>query len=287
MEGVADRSAPPNGVSASGGTAASIHLGTSGFQFDDWVGSFYPPGIQKRQMLEYYARHFSCVEINATYYRIPPPTTAASWIRRTPPEFRFIVKAHRSTTHERRDMEREMPAFLDAIEPLRANERMGGVLLQLPGSFRFGRDALGHLSRARALLEGLPVFVEFRHRSWMRDDVFAFLSDRDIGYCAVDEPDLDTLVPPIVRVTSRDGYVRFHGRNRGAWYGSTRKPGEDRYDWRYTREELAGWVEKIRAVAARTRRTWVFFNNCHEGKAVEGAHMLAEMLREQLEDERS
>jgi uncharacterized protein YecE (DUF72 family) len=264
------------------GSSGRVHIGTSGYWFDDWVGPFYPSGIRKRDMLEYYARRFSCVEINATYYRIPPPSTAVGWVARTPPEFRFIVKAPKSATHERHMLDAEMPAFRDVLAPLQEASKLSGVLLQFPDTFTHGPAALAHIARARAHLSDTPVFCEFRHGSWARDDTFAFLSDRDIGYCAVDEPDLPTLMPPVVRVTSREGYVRFHGRNRGAWLAATRKPGEDRYDYRYSREELAGWVERIRAIANRTQRTWVFFNNCHEGKAVEGAHILADMLKEEI-----
>ena len=264
------------------GTSGEIQLGTSGFDFRDWFGRFYPSGLAKRHMLEYYSRFFSCVEINATYYRLPSPTMAASWVRRTPETFRFIVKAHRSATHERARMAEDMPAFLAGIEPLVAADRLDGVLLQFPESFRRSEGSREHLARTRRALDGLPVFCEFRHASWCHDDVFAFLGDRDIGYCAVDEPELPGLMPSVMRVTSDEAYVRFHGRNAGAWRAGTRAPGADRYDWRYSKEELACWVEKIRAVANRTRRTWVFFNNCHEAKAIDGAHLLAEMLTEEI-----
>jgi uncharacterized protein YecE (DUF72 family) len=261
-----------------------ILIGTSGYSFADWVGPFYPSGTPRGAMLEYYARHFPVAEINATYYRIPTPRSFAAMAQRTPEEFKFVVKAHRSMTHERDEIGANIDGFRECLKPLDAAGKLSGVLLQFPWSFKHGPAALDHLTRVRAELSEPSLFAEFRHVSWVRDDVFAFLTDHRIGYCAVDEPDLPGLVPPVVRVTSSEGYVRFHGRNKGTWWGDAEG---DRYDYRYSKPELAEWVDKIRALDARTDRTFVFFNNCHGGQAVDGARLMAQLLEIDLGGPRS
>ncbi len=255
-----------------------ILIGTSGYSFADWVGPFYPPGTRKSDMLAYYARHFPVSEINATYYRVPPPSTTTRMAATTPEGFQFVVKAHRSMTHERDEMGEHLPAFTEVLQPLSDSGKFAGVLLQFPWGFKHGEPSLAHLSRLRDSLPEMPLFAEFRHASWDRDDVYSFLKDRGIGYCAVDEPDLPGLMPPVVRVTADEGYVRFHGRNRENWWGR----GGDRYDYLYSEAELKEWVEKIRALAARVRKTFVFFNNCHAGHAVKGARMMAQLLGQEL-----
>jgi len=256
-----------------------ILIGTSGYSFADWVGPFYPPGTKKSDMLAYYSRHFPVSEINATYYRIPPPRTTARMAEITPERFEFIVKAHSSMTHKRDEMKENIRAFTDVLEPLRERGKLAGVLLQFPWGFKRGQVSLDHIVRVRDSLPDTRLFAEFRHDSWSRDDVFAFLKDNAIGYCAVDEPGLRGLMPPIVRVTSDEGYVRFHGRNRENWWG---RGGGDRYDYLYTKDELKEWVDKIRTLAARVRKTFVFFNNCHAGHAVKGARMLAQLMEQDL-----
>jgi uncharacterized protein YecE (DUF72 family) len=187
-----------------------------------------------------------------------------------------MVKAPKSYTHDPALMAQDVSAFHACLAPLSDAGKLAGVLLQFPFRFRYEASTCAHLARARAAVPAdVPVFSEFRHVSWNRDEVFAFLDDHDLGYCAVDEPDLPGLMPPVARVTGPEGYVRLHGRNRDTWWG--RSEG-DRYDYRYRPHELAEWADKVRAIEARTRRTFVFFNNCHEGQAVEGATLLAELL---------
>jgi uncharacterized protein YecE (DUF72 family) len=262
----------------------NIRIGTSGYSFDDWVGSFYPPALRRTERLAFYSRHFDVVEINATYYRIPSRASFEAMARKTPPDFTFIVKGPRSMTHDR-DLSGAFPTdwdtFISAVEPLREAEKLDGILLQFPYAFRYGRASLDYLKRVRDRLGFHRVFVEFRHVSWNSDDTFEYLRRHRIGYCAVDEPELPGLMPPVVRQTGNVGYIRFHGRNRTNWWGDGRG---DRYDHTYTRSELDEWIGKIRELASQTARTYVFFNNCHDGQAVQGARLLADMLKVELGD---
>jgi uncharacterized protein YecE (DUF72 family) len=148
------------------------------------------------------------------------------------------------------------------------------VLLQFPYGFRHGPPALDHLAFLREALPGMRLWAEFRHASWVRDDVVPYLSALSIGSCAVDEPPLPGLMPPRAAVSSDAGYVRFHGRNADTWW----EGGDRRYDWDYTAEELTEWMERLREIASRTDRTYVFFNNCYMGRAVKSARLLGRLL---------
>ena len=275
--------------------APSIHIGTSGYSFADWVGPFYPPGTRSGDFLEYYATQFHCVEVNATYYRIPPPRTLAAMAGRTPGAFEFMVKLHRSMTHDRNpDPSSEAVTdaeFLACLAPLKDAGKYRGLLAQFPYAFKRDESSKRHLERLRERLPGEPLWVEFRHASWMHPRLPDWLRERQLGYCAVDEPALRGLLPPVTHLTTDVGYVRFHGRNAGAWWGGggadasgagARANGGgqgDRYDHEYTASELTEWLERIRALALQAKQTYLFFNNCHAGQAARSAKLMEELLR--------
>jgi uncharacterized protein YecE (DUF72 family) len=278
----------------------SILIGTSGYSFPDWVGPFYPPGTDRARMLEFYVKEFPVVEVNATYYRIPPPSTLHAMERKTPPEFEFVVKAHHDMTHERSLDPDLYRAFARAVEPLRMAGKLHGMLAQFPYAFRRTRENEAFLRELRRRLPAdAPLFVEFRHKSWIADDLFAWLESQGLDYVSVDEPDLPGLVPPVARVTGEVGYVRLHGRNKENWWGPESRgsavadapadasaapsapPGaksSDRYDYLYSEPELREWVEKIREMTAKAKKTFVFFNNCHVGQAASGAKLMRRLL---------
>ena len=256
-----------------------VLVGTSGFSFPDWDGAFYPPGLPASRRLGFYARYFPAVEINSTYYGIPAPRVLAQLARKSPADLEFIVKAHQSMTHESGAAPSVYDEFLRAVEPLRETGRFHGILAQFPWRFRRTPEAESHLDQIRARFAGLPLFVEFRHSSWAEEAVFASLAERGIGYCSVDEPALEGLMPPVARATTEVGYVRLHGRNAKTWWGR----GEgDRYDYNYRPEELKEWVQKIRELAERAKKTYVFFNNCHAGQAARNARLMMDMLQGDL-----
>ena len=291
-----------------------ILLGTSGYSFPDWVGPFYPAGIDRSKMLDYYVRHFPAVEVNATYYRIPPPGTLRAMERKTPAAFQFVVKTHHDMTHEQ-SLEPDLyRAFARAVEPVQSAGKLHGLLAQFPYAFKRSPENEGFLLELKRRLPDVPLFVEFRHRSWADDEVFDRLERSGVGYVSVDEPDLPGLMPSIARVTGpeRIGYVRLHGRNKENWWrnpgrgrpdrgaGAASSPatGEygplfaaaappapgpsgassDRYDYLYSEPELREWVEKIRAMTGKAKKTFVFFNNCHVGQAATGAKLMRRLL---------
>jgi uncharacterized protein YecE (DUF72 family) len=275
--GPLDRGAP-----AAPGTppdsSARILVGTSGYSFADWVGTFYPPGMRSADFLRFYAEHFPAVEVNATYYRIPDRDVFERMERKTPAGFRFVVKLHQSMTHEGSADPALCRQFLEAIAPLREAGKFDGLLAQFPWAFRRTPEHEAHLCALRERFGDDPLFVEFRHASWAVPDLAAFLEQRRLGYCAVDEPALDQLMPPIALRTATDAYVRFHGRNAQNWWG---RGGGDRYDWDYKADELREWLGRIQALADQARRTYLFFNNCHAGQAARSAKLMQELLRQQ------
>jgi len=200
------------------GGCGVILLGTSGFSYPDWDGVFYPPGLARAKQLDYYVRVFPTVEVNSTYYRIPPAATFAAMERKTPPGFEFVVKAHGDMTHRLSRDPAVYEAFHAALEPLRAARKLSGVLAQFPQAFHHSEDSERYLVEFQERMEGTPLFVEFRHSSWIQDDVFEWMEREGLGYVSVDEPDLPGLIPRVARATGPLGYVRFHGRNARSWY---------------------------------------------------------------------
>jgi uncharacterized protein YecE (DUF72 family) len=229
-------------------------------------------------MLPFYSQRFPVVEVNTTFYRVPAARTMERMERKTPPRFRFLVKAPRTFSHER-SLDREtLAAFQDCITPLAAAGKLDGVLLQFPWSFKPDSKTWRFLADARRDLSASPLFVEFRHEDWARPETFSRLRDNDLGFCVVDEPRLAGLMPPVVELTSPAGYVRLHGRNVANWWQPRGKGGSDRYDYLYSEPELNEWVGKIRELAARADKVYVFFNNCHAGQAAKNAQLMQQLL---------
>lgn len=254
-----------------------ILIGSSGYSYDDWRGTFYPVRLAKGGMLEYYAQEFSFTEVNSTFYHIPAARVMEALAKKTPRGFVFSVKAHGSLTHER---EAESTGYAEkfrlALKPIEEAGKLGAVLFQFPYSFRNTPENRGYLARLRELYPEVPAAVEFRHVSWEGEPLWGWLSALGFAYVCVDEPRLKGLVGPVAVRTADIAYVRFHGRNAAKWW----RHGEawERYDYLYSREELEEWLPRIKAVAAGAKRVFAAFNNHPRGQAVENARMLREMI---------
>ena len=251
-----------------------VRVGTSGYSFADWVGPFYPPGIAKGKMLDHYAGYFDTVEINSTYYRVPHAAVFYHLDQKTPPGFEFMVKAHRSLTHDRRDQVEAAQQLTDAVEPLMRAGKLKGILAQFPWSFKCSPSALEYVRSGKDLFGGAPLFVEFRHNSWVRDDVLAALAEAGIGYVCVDEPQLPGMLAPATHTTTEVGYVRLHGRNAEKWWTG----GSERYDYTYLDVQLREWVKRVEDIRKKANKVFLFFNNCHLGQAVKDAGRMIKLL---------
>ena len=274
--------------------AAPVRIGTCSWADEALTKYWYPRGVRSsEERLRYYGEHFSTVEADSTYYRLPDPEMVTRWAERTPEGFVMHVKAfgvmtrhpvkvdqlppdlrEQAPVDERgrvdrppREFRAEVFArFHDALTPLREAGKLGGILMQFPSYVVFKPVSLEYLKWAVEQLRGDPVLVEFRHRSWFEDDnraeVLSFLEDLGSAHVVVDAPKTDAknLVPTVVAVTSPLAYVRLHGRNAETWNvrgGSA----SDRFDYLYTREELSEWVEPLRELSAGAQEVYVLFNN--------------------------
>jgi len=251
-----------------------IKIGTSGYSFDDWVGSFYPPETQKGKRLDYYVRFFPAVEINSTYYRIPHPAIMANIDKKAPPGFEFIVKTPEILTHKRKNIEKLIAEFNESIRPMVDSDRLKGLLAQFPFSFKFSQGNLEYVRYCQEQLKPHQLFVEFRHNSWVNRTVYDDFLAHAIGYVAVDEPQLPGLLRPDCFNTTETAYIRLHGRNAEHWWNG----GPLRYDYDYSADEIREWKEKVKKLEGKAKKVFIFFNNCHLGQAVKNARQMMEML---------
>ncbi|RKX18361.1 MAG: DUF72 domain-containing protein [Candidatus Zixiibacteriota bacterium] len=251
-----------------------IKIGTSGYSFDDWKGTFYPKDIEKGKMLDFYVQHFPVVEINSTYYRIPHPAVMANIEKKTPNGFEFIIKVPQVVTHQRKEIEAAVDEFRECLKPMEDSGKLKGLLAQFPYSFKYSKSGLEYVNYCRELLIPHPLFAEFRHNGWVNRDMYNYLRDKSIGYSAVDEPQLPGLLKPDMFGTTDTAYLRLHGRNGEKWWNG----GALRYDYNYSHEELREWKEKIIKMKDKAKKMYIFFNNCHLGQAVKNAHDMMNLL---------
>ncbi|HEX9987712.1 MAG TPA: DUF72 domain-containing protein [Chloroflexia bacterium] len=262
-----------------------IHIGTSGYSYDDWKGPYYPENIKSNEMLDFYAREFKATEINYTYYRMPSARTLAAMAKKVPDDFVFTVKASKELTHER-DEEDEgggatpenFRAFRQALQPLMDEGKFGAVLAQFPSSFKPTRENQDYLETFRERMGDLPVVVEFRNSTWVTDETMQLLRKNNLGYCCVDEPRMRGLIPPIAVATTPIAYVRFHGRNAKKWWHHDQA--FERYSYEYKPEELEEWVPKIDKLENTAQQTFIFTNNHYRGAAINTARQLRDLLEQ-------
>lgn len=252
------------------------YIGTSGFSFDDWIGTVYPIGIKKNEMFTYYWQHygFNCVELNYTFYKMPTKKTLVSILRKAPPKFKFSIKLHSSITHEGR-IER-LEDFLKITEVVCEEERLIGYLAQFPYSFKREPDKLEYIEKLigtikkNATKRVPPLFLEFRHESWA-DLINELEKRKDVHIVIPDLPKFKGMFQTVK--TGQDTiYLRLHGRNRN-WFEADEKT---RYDYYYTDFELNELVQRI--FFSDFRKAYVFFNNCYKGQALKNALKFRELV---------
>ena len=222
------------------GWRVAIWVGTSGYNYPEWRGSFYPEKFATAKMLPYYAERFSTVEINYTFYRMPNAKTIAGWAAETPAGFAFALKASRRITHDARlkNVDDPLRYFLDTAGAL--GPKLGPILFQLPPNLRKDVD---RLEGVLALLPaGLRAAFEFRHESWHSDDVYALLKTRNTALCISDtEKSTTSLV-----ATADFGYFRL--RDEG-----------------YTAEDVQEWAKTVEKLGAGWRDTFIYFKHEESG----------------------
>ena len=240
--------------------STKYYVGTSGWHYEHWRGRFYPVDLPKSKWLEFYARSFSTVELNNSFYHLPSEKAFANWRDSSPEGFVYAVKVSRFITHIKklRNVEEALEKFLERAKLL--GEKLGPLLYQLPPNMHRNDSVL------EAFLKMLPrdlshVF-EFRHESWVDKGVFDLLRKYNSGFCIYDMPDFTT---PL-EATADFVYVRFHG---SAWlYGGS-----------YSDDELNKWAKDITKLASGRQAVYIYFNNDAEAFAVQNALTLAQKLK--------
>lgn len=241
----------------------TFFIGTSGWNYPDWRGNFYPKDLPQSRWLEYYTTHFKALEINATFYRTFKDQTYQNWSVRAPSGFRFVLKALRSITHVKHllDTADEIQAF-DRSAHLLA-EKLGLILLQVAPGTPYDPERLKNA--LSAFSHPSKIAVEFRHQAWLTEEVYRLLQDFGAVWVNSEYPGH----PLSDRLVSEIGYLRLHGRTR--WY-----------DHDYTVEELEGIAETAeRMVKYGAKAVYLFFNNTTGGHAARNALQLQEKLPKQ------
>jgi uncharacterized protein YecE (DUF72 family) len=275
----------PHMAKLQGKIKARVAIGTCGFSYRGWIGPVYPKGTKSAAMLGLYAARFPVVELDVTYYRIPPAATFAAMAARTPATFRFCAKLPGAATHlpaeARGSIHLDVEAFRRALDPLLEAGRFAVALAQFPTSFRANEAARDHLAALRRALPDLRLAAEFRHREWQSNETLTLLRELQIAIVNVDEPQFKDLPRPSSDVTADFSYVRFHGRNYATWWRGTN---ETRYDYEYPPAELKPWAQRIVDISANpdVREVLAFFNNHARGQAVRNAELFEGMLESQL-----
>lgn len=254
----------------------TILIGTSGFSYKDWVGPIYPDDLPKSEWLNFYAREFPTCELNFSFYRIPNAWTLERMAAKVPEGFLFTLKAFQGITHEREEPEPLIEELVSALAPLQEQQKFACVLAQFPNSFRTTDENRVYLKRLREGFGDLPLVIEFRSRDWITDETFEELRSLKLGFCCVDQPRFQSLVPPVAEATGPVAYVRFHGRNYDKWW--KHEEAWERYDYTYTDDELLEWVPKIKKLDAESPLTLVYMNNHWQGQAVGTARQLRMLI---------
>jgi uncharacterized protein YecE (DUF72 family) len=256
---------------------AEVRIGTSGYDYLDWREVFYPPGVERQFFLHHYSAHFSTVELNFSYYRMPTQKQLSAILHKAGDALDFSIKAHESLTHkvDPAAWKDAAHAYRGALLPLLEAERLAAVLFQFPYSFHYTPENRQYLDRLLREMRELPAVVEFRNAEWLNNRVFDALRERNAGFCSVDAPQLKGLPPSLDIVTSPIAYVRFHGRNEKNWWGSDAAA---RFDYLYGEDELRGWIARLKGMMAGARRMRIYFNNHRRGQAPANALMLKRLL---------
>ncbi len=240
-----------------------VHIGCSGYSYDDWKESFYPNDLSQDEWLSFYAKEFDTVEINNTFYKFPEKDTLKKWVDQTPDDFLFSIKAHRFFTHMKKfnvdqSFREKLDNFQASLKPLK--KRAGCVLWQLPGNLH------KNISRLESLCQELDRdfihALEFRHGSWFDQEVYDFMQKNNLVFCMLSAPDD---LPEDTLATHSTAYVRFHGKKQ--WY-----------DYLYSEKELKEWSKRLKDLES-AEQVFVYFNNDKHGNAVKNAQTLKELYK--------
>ena len=238
-----------------------LKIGCSGFNYGGWKGNFYPPDLPQKKWLDFYCKIFNTVELNVTFYRLPLASTFSKWHNETPSDFVFSIKGSRFISHIKRLLDPQEPLEIFFERALNLKEKLRVVLWQFSPSFKINIERLKFFLK---LLKKYPVknTLEFRHESWITEEVIDLCRKHNISLCTADWPEFIDELP----VTSDFVYTRRHGK--GGSYATC-----------YSKAELKKDAKKIKNYLKDNKDVFIYFNNDAYGYAPKNAKELMEMLK--------
>lgn len=264
-----------------------IYIGVTGWGDHD----IYQKGIAARDKLKEYAAHFPTVEVDAHFYAVQPASNVEKWVKDTPSDFHFVVKAYQGMTgHQRGDIpfssKGEMfDAFKASLAPYVESGKLAMVLFQFPPWFDCKKENVAYLRYCREQMDGYPVALEFRNQSWFsakfRMQTLRFMESEGWIHSICDEPQAgEGSVPTVLKATNNEKtLVRMHGRNIAAWMKPNgRNWREVRYLYRYNKEELLEWKDNLLKLQNETKDIYVLFNNNSGGDAASNAKEFIQLM---------
>lgn len=288
-------------------SALEILIGTSGYDYPEWKGVFYPADLKRKDFLPYYSTVFNALELNSTFYNMPTAGRLLSFYERSEARVQFSIKANKLLTHEvGKGWKNAAEDFKTAVLPLQEKSALSTVLFQFPQSFHYTKENRIYLADLLDEFKPFCVAIEFRHAEWIRESVFEGLEERGAGLAYCDMPNLrnlpdgKTLCTPFV---GANAYIRLHGRNDGAWYAHAPKEqtsiasthansskttytagesvnGSARYCYDYRDDELKEFVPVIQRAVSERKKVQAYFNNHPNGSGAKNALRLREMIYE-------
>jgi uncharacterized protein YecE (DUF72 family) len=246
-----------------------IHIGTSGWSYKHWVGKFYPKKSNSEEQFEFYTKHFDTVEINNSFYKLPPRSVFENWYRNSPKKFLFVVKANRFITHMLKLTKPQEPIarLFNSIDALK--EKLGPVLFQLPPKWRV------NVIRFKEFLEALPkgqrYVFEFREETWYNEEIYQLLREYNAAFCIYE---LAGHMSPML-VTADFVYLRLHG------------PTEFKYQGSYSKAVLNKWARQCIAWQKDKKDVYVYFDNDQEAYAAFNAITLKKQVAELTESKKN
>ena len=299
----------------------NIKIGTASWH---QIASYYPPRCNSPEdKLRVYSAEFPIVEVDTSYYAIPPQRTPAMWAEYTPEDFTFDVKAFRLFTGHQTPHRvlppkvrealpsnlasksniyyKDMPLLLkemlweefeNALKPLDSAGKLGVLVFQFPPWFMPKKESFSRIDDCRERLSKYRIAVEFRNRYWLDsnnlEETLSFLRRKGLSFVAVDEPQgFNSSVPPVVDITGDVGMVRFHGRNRDTWEKKGLKSSAERFNYYYSQYEMEEWVPRISMMKQQAQEVHVVMNTNNQDQAVTNARLMGHLLGEGLKQRAS
>ncbi len=260
-----------------------ILIGTSGYDYPEWKGIFYPRDLRRKDFLLYYSSIFNALEINSTFYNMPTAQRLVNFYQRSEGRLSFSIKANCLLTHEITSAwEDAAQEFKNALKPLLEKDKLSALLFQLPQSFHYTPENRIYLAKLLEKFQDFPNIVEFRHKEWIKESVLQGLEQRNAGIVFCDMPNLKNLPQGSQTEKSfigQNAYIRLHGRNAAAWYvHAPENNGSQRYSYDYSQEELTRFIPIIKQADREGKKVQIYFNNHPNGSGAKNAVMLKELL---------